>query len=342
MSLIIKKLIQKIQQSGLTPKIILAEGWSKYVQEAANNLAETQIVKPVLIFRTKSEIPANLNPTIQRIIIETIDLNKYANSLYEIRKNKGMTLDVALKEVQKPNVLAALLVKLNEADGEVCGKEYATKDTLKPALQIIKTSPTEKIVSSAFVMEKDDERLVFADCAININPTSEELVEIAKGAIRFSKEVLMSESTNTALLSYSTLGSGIGESVDKVRKAYEIIKSDASISNVQVCGEMQFDAAYVDEVRKQKAPNLGWSTKANIYIFPNLDSGNIGYKIAQRLGGYEAIGPILIGLAKPVNDLSRGASVKEIIDVAIITGAQAISSKTNTNSTRTIPIYREI
>lgn len=342
MSLIIKKLIQKIQQSGLTPKIILAEGWSKYVQEAANNLAETQIVKPVLIFRTKSEIPANLNPTIQRIIIETIDLNKYANSLYEIRKNKGMTLDVALKEAQKPNVLAALLVKLNEADGEVCGKEYATKDTLKPALQIIKTSPTEKIVSSAFVMEKDDERLVFADCAININPTSEELVEIAKGAIRFSKEVLMSESTNTALLSYSTLGSGIGESVDKVRKAYEIIKSDASISNVQVCGEMQFDAAYVDEVRKQKAPNLGWSTKANIYIFPNLDSGNIGYKIAQRLGGYEAIGPILIGLAKPVNDLSRGASVKEIIDVAIITGAQAISSKTNTNSTRTIPIYREI
>lgn len=342
MSLIIKKLIQKIQQSGLTPKIILAEGWSKYVQEAANNLAETQIVKPVLIFRTKSEIPANLNPTIQRIIIETIDLNKYANSLYEIRKNKGMTLDVALKEVQKPNVLAALLVKLNEADGEVCGKEYATKDTLKPALQIIKTSPTEKIVSSAFVMEKDDERLVFADCAININPTSEELVEIAKGAIRFSKEVLMSESTNTALLSYSTLGSGIGESVDKVRKAYEIIKSDASISNVQVCGEMQFDAAYVDEVRKQKAPNLGWATKANIYIFPNLDSGNIGYKIAQRLGGYEAIGPILIGLAKPVNDLSRGASVKEIIDVAIITGAQAISSKTNMNSTRTIPIYREI
>lgn len=342
MSLIIKKLIQKIQQSGLTPKIILAEGWSKYVQEAANNLAETQIVKPVLIFRTKSEIPANLNPTIQRIIIETIDLNKYANSLYEIRKNKGMTLDVALKEVQKPNVLAALLVKLNEADGEVCGKEYATKDTLKPALQIIKTSPTEKIVSSAFVMEKDDERLVFADCAININPTSEELVEIAKGAIRFSKEVLMSESTNTALLSYSTLGSGIGESVDKVRKAYEIIKSDASISNVQICGEMQFDAAYVDEVRKQKAPNLGWNTKANIYIFPNLDSGNIGYKIAQRLGGYEAIGPILIGLAKPVNDLSRGASVKEIIDVAIITGAQAISSKANMNNTRSIPIYREI
>lgn len=342
MSLIIKKLIQKIQQSGLTPKIILAEGWSKYVQEAANNLAETQIVKPVLIFRTKSEIPANLNPTIQRIIIETIDLNKYASSLYEIRKNKGMTLEVALKEVQKPNVLAALLVKLNEADGEVCGKEYATKDTLKPALQIIKTSPTEKIVSSAFVMEKDDERLVFADCAININPTSEELVEIAKGAIRFSKEVLMSESTNTAFLSYSTLGSGIGESVDKVRKAYEIIKSDTSISNVQVCGEMQFDAAYVDEVRKQKAPNLGWTTKANIYIFPNLDSGNIGYKIAQRLGGYEAIGPILIGLAKPVNDLSRGASVKEIIDVAIITGAQAISSKINTNNTRTVPIYREI
>lgn len=342
MSLIIKKLIQKIQQSGLTPKIILAEGWSKYVQEAANNLAETQIVKPVLIFRTKSEIPANLNPTIQRIIIETIDLNKYANSLYEIRKNKGMTLDVALKEVQKPNVLAALLVKLNEADGEVCGKEYATKDTLKPALQIIKTSPAEKIVSSAFVMEKDDERLVFADCAININPTSEELVEIAKGAIRFSKEVLMSESTNTALLSYSTLGSGIGESVDKVRKAYEIIKSDAPISNVQICGEMQFDAAYVDEVRKQKAPNLGWNTKANIYIFPNLDSGNIGYKIAQRLGGYEAIGPILIGLAKPVNDLSRGASVKEIIDVAIITGAQAISSKANMNNTRSIPIYREI
>ncbi|WP_027123935.1 phosphate acetyltransferase [Mycoplasmoides pirum] len=324
MSSIIKTLIQKITDKNVKPKIILAEGWSPFVQEAAEELVKNYPIIPILIFRNKNEIPTSINSDIKKIIVDDLDLNKYANQLYELRKTKGMTIEQAFEEVKKPNVLASLLVKLNEADGEVCGKEYPTKDTLKPALQIIKTKPNNKIVSSLFVMERQNEILIFADCAININPNSEELAEITKGAIDFAKNVLKIQNLKTAMLSYSTFGSGVGESVDKVRNAYEIIKQDPIYSNIDLAGEIQFDAAYVDEVRKQKAPKLTWDKKPDIYIFPNIDSGNIGYKIAQRLGNFEAIGPILIGLDKPVNDLSRGASVSEIVDVSIITAAQAI------------------
>ena len=327
MSKIIEHLHQKIVNANFKPKIILAEGWAPYVQAAGNELAEKYPIEPVMIFRTSTEVPANLNPKITKIVIDQMNLEKYANELFTLRQAKGMTLEVARQEVTKPNVLAALLVKMGEADGEVCGKDYPTKDTLKPALQIIKTDAKSKIVSSLFVMERQNEQLIFADCAINVNPTADELAQITKGAIDFAKNVLMIDQPNTAMLSYSTLGSGIGESVDKVRQAYEIVKSDPAYANVSVCGEIQFDAAYVDEVRKQKAPNLTWTTKPTVYIFPTIDAGNIGYKIAQRLGGFEATGPILIGLAKPVNDLSRGASINEIVNVAIITAAQAVAAK---------------
>ncbi len=323
MSSTTKTLNQKILDCGKKPRIILAEGWSLPVQQAAEELVRNHPIAPILLFRTAAEVPALMHQGIQRIIIDQTDLSGYASALHELRKSKGMTPEQALEEVRKPNVLAALLVKLNEADGEVCGKEYATKDTLKPALQIIKTKPGCKLVSSVFIMERGNETLLFGDCAINIAPSSEELAEIAKGIVRFARDVLKIPAPKAAMLSYSTLGSGAGESVDRVKKARELVVSDPEFAASDVAGEIQFDAAYVTEVRRQKAPDLGWDKKPDVYVFPTIDAGNIGYKIAQRLGGFEATGPILIGLDKPVNDLSRGASVSEIVNVAIITGAQA-------------------
>ncbi|MDC4162974.1 phosphate acetyltransferase [Mycoplasma sp. T363T] len=327
MSILIEELKNKIKESKKTPEILLVEGWHPYVQEAAKKLVAEKLVKPVLIFRTIDEIPADFDPRIRRYVIEKMDLSKYATYLFKLREKKGMTLEVAQEEVKKPNVLAALLVKLEEVDGEVCGKEYTTKDTLKPALQIIKTAEGEKIVGSVMVLEKGEERLVFTDCAINLYPTSEELAEIAKSTIKFSKQVLQTEKINLAMLSYSTLNSGAGESVDKIKEATKLLEESEIGKLASICGPMQFDAAYVEEVRKQKAPKLDWEKGANTFVFPNIDAGNIGYKIAQRLGGYEAIGPILTGLAKPVNDLSRGASANEIYSVAIITASQAVANK---------------
>lgn len=324
MSLIVKSLNELIVRSGLKPKIILAEGWSKFVQQAAEDLVRNYPITPILLFRTANEVPIFMHNGIQKIIIDNLDLSKYASFLYELRKEKGMTLEEANLQVKQPNVLAALLVKLNEADGEVCGKEYATKDTLKPALQIIKTQKNSELVSSLFLMERPNEMLVFADCAINVNPTSKELAAITKNTIEFANKVLNISDPVVALLSYSTFGSGAGESVDKVKNALDLLKQSPIYLNAKIFGEIQFDAAYVDDVRKQKAPHLDLNTKPSVYIFPNIDAGNIGYKIAQRLGNFEATGPILIGLDKPVNDLSRGASVREIINVAVITAAQAI------------------
>lgn len=325
MSIVIDRIKEKLSKSNFKPTIVYPEGWNNSIIEAATQLEILNVVKPFLIFRTKKEVPENLK--LNHLIIETADLAKYANALYELRKEKGMTLEQASELVKQPNYLASIMVKLGDADGEICGIEYTTKDTLKPALQIIKTAKGSKLVSSAFVMERNDDRYVFGDCAINLNPNSEELAEITKGIVNFAVNVLECDRTNVAMLSYSTNGSGQGESVEKVRKAYELIKDAPELKGINVFGEIQFDAAFVSTVREKKAKNLHWDKSASIYVFPNLDAGNIGYKIAQRMGGYEAIGPTLIGLAAPVNDLSRGASTMDVINLSYITAAQAIALK---------------
>jgi phosphate acetyltransferase len=272
-------------------------------------------------------VPADIK--ISHIVIDSNDLTKYSQLLYELRKTKGMTEEEAKKLACEPNYLASLMVKANDADGEICGIDYTTKDTLKPALQIIKTAPGSKLVTSAFVMEKGQERYVFGDCAINLYPTSEELAEIAKMISIFAKDMAQIEHVHTAMLSYSTTGSGAGESVDKVKGAFNIIKDDAECKNkgISIFGEMQFDAAFVPEVMKKKAKGITWTTPANVFVFPNIDAGNIGYKIAQRLGGYDAIGPVLIGLALPVNDLSRGASKNDVVGLSYVTGNQCLLIK---------------
>jgi phosphate acetyltransferase len=237
-----------------------------------------------------------------------------------------LTEDQAKTLVKEPNFLASLIVKSGEANGEICGIDYTTKDTLKPALQIIKTAPGAKLVTSAMILEKGDEKYVCGDCAINIYPNSEELANITKMISMFAKHTAGFDEVRTAMLSYSTVGSGAGESVDKVRGAYELVKNDSELikNNIHVFGEMQFDAAFVDKVMIKKAKGITWKNTANTFIFPNIDAGNIGYKIAQRMGGYEAIGPVLIGLALPVNDLSRGASKDDVVGLSYITGNQAL------------------
>jgi phosphate acetyltransferase len=258
-----------------------------------------------------------------------MDLSKYVNLLFELRKAKGVTQEQANELAKQPNFLASLMVKANDADGEICGIDYPTRDTLKPALQIIRTAPGAKLVTSAFVMERGEEQYVMGDCAINLYPSAEELANIAKMIATFAHDTVGIKDVRASLLSYSTAGSGAGESVDKVKTAYQLIKDDVELKskNIQIFGEMQFDASFVPEVMKKKAKGISWSKPANTFIFPNIDAGNIGYKIAQRMDKFDAVGPILIGLALPVNDLSRGASTEDVIGLSYITGGQILNIK---------------
>ena len=321
MSKIIENMKQIIASAPRKPRIVYAEGDNAYIQEAVKAVANE--IEPILIFKSKANIPANF--PYETIAIDEIDISPYSNLLYELRKAKGMTQDQAVATAKQSNYLASLLVKLNKADGEICGIDYTTADTLRPALQIIRTEPGAKLVSSVFMLEKGDDLSIFSDCAININPNAEELASMTEMACAFAKNVLKIERPKAALLSYSTCGSGKGEDADKVRAAYELVKMNPNCKQYDIFGEMQFDAAYDDRVRAKKAKACTWTSKPDIFMFPNISAGNIGCKISQRMGKYDAFGPVLVGLAAPVNDLSRGATVQDIIGVSYITGAQAVA-----------------
>lgn len=215
------------------------------------------LITPILVFRTTSEIPHNLSKDIEVFDISAKELDKYANYIYECRKHKGVTPDQATQLARQPNFLASTLVALGEADGEICGIEYTTADTLRAALQIVRARPDVKTVCSAFIMEKGEEKLIFGDSSVNINPSYEELASITKSIAHFATEVAQIEEPRIALLSYSTAGSGKGESVDKVRKAYELVSVDEAFSSqYRVFGEIQFDAAYDMGVMHKKAKSL--------------------------------------------------------------------------------------
>lgn len=303
--------------------IIFAEGWNSIIQEAAIFLKNEGIINPILIFRNENEYQNPQLSSIDKIDINKIDINKYANFLFELRKDKGLTLDQAKELVKQPNYLCSLLIKMDEANGAICGIEYTTKDTLRPALQIVKTAKNTNIVSSIIILEKENETLFFSDISLVINPNSQELAYLTENAIKFVEGDLNLANNHFALLSYSTEGSGAGESVDKVKEAYKILKERNLYPNAKVFGEIQFDAAYVTEIRNKKVKSLDWNDNANVFIFPNIDAGNICYKALQRCGGYNVTGPIIIGLDKPINDLSRGATLYEVISLSYITAIQA-------------------
>ena len=242
----------------------------------------------------------------------------------ELRKSKGVTPEEARKTLSAANYFGTMLVKMGIADSLLGGATYSTADTVRPALQLIKTKPGNSIVSSCFILVRpsatgENEVLAMGDCAINIKPTEDELVEIAGEAAECAR--IFGIEPQVAFLSYSTLGSGKGEDVDKMRNAAQ--KAKQRYPELPIEGELQFDAAVAPRVARTKCPESAVAGHANTFIFPDINAGNIGYKIAQRLGNFEAYGPILLGLNAPINDLSRGCNASEVYSMAIITAALA-------------------
>ena len=255
------------------------------------------------------------------------NFDHYAETLYELRKHKGMTLEKAQETLKNDYITyGVMMVKESDADGLVAGACHATADTLRPALQILKTAPGTELVSGFFIMDVPNcdygcnGTFLFADCGLNQDPTSEELAAIADSSAK-SFRALLGEKPVIAMLSHSTKGSAKHALVDKVTKAVEI--AHEKYPQLELDGELQLDAAIVPEIGKSKAPGSEVAGSANVLIFPNLDCGNIGYKLVQRLAKAEAYGPMLQGIARPVNDLSRGCSAEDIVGVVALTAVQA-------------------
>ncbi|MEM4260358.1 MAG: phosphate acetyltransferase [Candidatus Woesearchaeota archaeon] len=243
------------------------------------------------------------------------DYDMYAKTLFELRKDKGMTLIEAHQTLQEPIYLGTMLLYFGRADGIVSGAAHPTAHTLRPALQIIKTKKGISTASSYFIMIKKEEVIFYADCGFNIQPDDKQLAEIAISTADSAKS--FGFDAKVAMLSFSTKGSAQHPDADKVIRATKIVKKLRP--DIAIDGELQFDAAYVESVGKKKCPDSLIAGKANVFIFPDLDAGNICYKVTERLGGYIALGPIVQGLKKPVNDLSRGCSVEDIVYVTAIT-----------------------
>ncbi len=314
-------------------KIVLPEGEEPRIIKAAEKIYQENFAKLVFLGKEdKIKDIANQSNVIFPDTIEIIDpessekLNNYAEIYYELRKNKGITVEEAKKLMKDPLFYGALMVYQDDADGLVAGSINATGDVFRPALQTIKTSSNVSIVSSSFIMVVPDCRygenglILFADCALFPDPNSEELADIAIASANTAK-TLVGVEPKIAMLSFSTKGSAKHPLVDKVIKATEIVKKKAP--ELKIDGELQADAALIPEIGKRKAPDSKIAGEANILIFPDLQSANIAYKLVERLAKAEAIGPITQGMRKPVNDLSRGCSVDDIVNVVAITALQS-------------------
>lgn len=332
---LIKQIIERAKAN--KQRIVLPEGTEKRTLEAANRLIKDGVAHIILIGNpeevNKLAADAGLDHVKEATIINPINHDKkqqYADLLHELRKDKGMTPEQALQMVENPLYLASLMIKGGDADGEIAGAQNTTGDVLRPALQIIKTSPGINVVSGAFLMFTktpqygENGTMIFADCAVMPDPDANQLAQIAVASAQTAKSLVGVE-PRVAMLSFSTKGSASHDAVDKVTEATRIAKELAP--DLLIDGELQADAALVPSVGESKAPGSEIAGKANVLVFPTLEAGNIGYKLVQRLGNAEAVGPVLQGMAAPVNDLSRGCSVDDIYNMAAITANQAIGMK---------------
>ena len=310
--------------------IVLPESYEKRNLEAAAECLKEELADIILIGKKDKIMEAAGSFDVSKAIFvdpETYDrMDEMVAGLAEARKSKGMTLEEARKILMDDSLfVAVMLVKMGVADGMVSGAIHSTADTLRPALQILKTAPGTELVSSFFIMVTktpqygDDGILLFADCALNQNPNPAELACIAGDSAK-SYNAFIGKEARVAMLSHSTMGSAKHADVTKVVDAVKIAKE--KYPDLKLDGEIQLDAAIVKEVGELKAPNSTVAGKANVLVFPDLDAGNIGYKLAQRLGKAEAYGPVTQGIAKPVNDLSRGCSADDIVGVVAITAVQ--------------------
>jgi len=316
--------------------IILTESEDVRVLEAASKVTKEEFAKVILIGNeTDANELANKNHIdiqgIQIINPETSEkYDEYVNAFYELRKAKGMTIEKA-KEMLKDNMyFGTMMVKQGDADGLVSGACHSTANTLRPALQILKTAPGTKLVSAFFLMVVPDCKygengiFIFGDSGLVENPTADELSEIAISSSK-SFEQLTGKQAKVAMLSYSTYGSAHSELTEKVVEATKLLKE--KVPDLICDGELQLDAAIVPEIAKSKAPNGTLNGEANTLIFPDLNAGNIGYKLVQRLAKADAYGPLCQGIARPVNDLSRGCNADDIVGVVAITAVQANAQK---------------
>jgi phosphate acetyltransferase len=328
-------LLDKIKAKAKThnKRIVLPEALEERTLKAADELLSEEIVQIILLgnpdsIRREAE-KHGLSNISKATIIDPLQHDKkstYVDLMVEIRSHKGLTREEAEKLIEDPLYLATLMIKNGDADGEVAGAMNATGDVLRPAFQYVKTLPGISVVSGAFIMilkDRDfgeDGMIVFADCAVHPNPNENELAEIAVATANTTRAIAGFE-PRVAMLSFSTKGSAKHEMVDKVINATRLAKEMAP--NLKIDGEMQADAAIIEAIGRKKAPDSEIAGKANVLVFPSLDVGNIAYKLVQRLAHAEAIGPTLQGMAAPINDLSRGCSVSDIVNLVAITANQA-------------------
>ncbi|MFH4935431.1 phosphate acetyltransferase [Staphylococcus cohnii] len=316
--------------SGKNVKIVLPEGEDERVLTAATQLQSTDYVTPVLLGNETNvnALAKDKGLDISNLEIidpETSELKQELVTAF-VERRKGKATEAQAQEMLKDvNYFGTMLVYTGKAEGLVSGAAHSTGDTVRPALQIIKTKPGVTKTSGIFFMIKGEEQYIFGDCAINPTLEAEDLAEIAVESAKSAQSFGMSP--RVAMLSFSTKGSAKSDDVEKVSNAVALAQEKVEtdqLKDVVIDGEFQFDAAIVPEVAKKKAPDAQIQGDANVFIFPSLEAGNIGYKIAQRLGGYDAVGPVLQGLNSPVNDLSRGCSIEDVYNLSIITAAQTL------------------
>ena len=333
------ELLDRIKQNARkhNMRIVLPEGYEERTIKAADIAIQEELAQIILIGD-----PVEINSHAAKLGLKNLSKativnpkshekkEQYINLMVELRKSKGMTKEEASKLIEDPLYLGVLMIKNGDADGEVSGADHATGDVLRPAFHYVKTAPGISVVSGAFIMilpEKtfgENGVIIFADGAVHPNPNEKELAEIAIASAHTARAIAGFE-PRIAMLSFSTKGSAKNEMVDKVVNATRIAKEMAP--DLQIDGELQADAALIESIGKSKAPGSSIAGKANVLIFPDLNSGNIAYKLVQRLAHAEAIGPVLQGMAAPINDLSRGCSVSDIVSMIAITSNQAAGLK---------------